>query len=87
MLSSVLRSETAVQVNVQIMRAFVRLREMAITQTRLAHELDKLRSRVDVHDASINAVMEVIGDLLGQPDRSRKRIGFTLDEGDPGSGA
>ncbi len=47
-LSSVLRSETAFQVNVRIMRAFVRLREMAITQTRLAQELEKLRGRVDV---------------------------------------
>ncbi len=87
MLSSVLRSETAAQVNVQIMRAFVRLREMAITQTRLAQELEKLRGRVDVHDASINAVMEVIGNLLGKPDRSRKRIGFKLEESKPGQKA
>ena len=84
MLSSVLRSETAVQVNVQIMRAFVRLREMAITQTRLAQELEKLRGRVDVHDASINAVMEVIGNLLGRPEKNRKRIGFKLEDRDAG---
>ncbi len=58
MLSSVPRSDRAVQVNVQVMRAFVRFREMAIPQTRLAQELDKLRSRVEVHDASIDAVME-----------------------------
>jgi len=87
MMATVLNTPAAVAASVYVVRSFVRLREMAITQTRLAHELDKLRSRVDVHDASINAVMEVIGDLLGQPDRSRKRIGFTLDEGDPGSGA
>ncbi len=46
--SSVLRSETAVQVNVQIMRAFVRLRELAFTHGRLAQELERLRGRVDV---------------------------------------
>jgi len=60
---------------------------LPLYQTRLAHELEKLHSRVDLHDASINAVMEVIGDLLGQPERRRKRIGFKPEDGEPGLGA
>jgi len=78
MLSSVLRSREAVQVNIVIMRAFIRVREMAITQFRLARELEKLRDRVDVHDASINAVMDVLGQLLNPQPKESKRIGFRL---------
>lgn len=79
MLSSVLRSDRAVQVNIHIMRAFVRMREMAITHSRLARELEKLRDRVDVHDESINAIMEVLNRLLNPPAGEPKRIGFTTD--------
>ncbi len=83
MLSSVLRSKTAIQVNLQIIRAFVRLREMAVTQVRLAQELERLRSRVDVHDASLDAVMQVIGTLLNRPEPRPRRIGFST--GGPGT--
>jgi len=77
MLSSVLRSERAVQVNILIMRAFVRIREMAVTQSRLARELEKLSDRVGVHDESINAIMEVLNRLLSPPATAPRRIGFT----------
>ncbi len=87
MVANVLNSPRANEVSVYVVRAFLRLRELAITQTRLAQELEKLRGRVDVHDASINAVMEVIGNLLGKPDRNRKRFGFKLEESKPGQKA
>ena len=87
MMATVLNTPAAAAASVYVVRAFVRLREMAITQTRLAQELEKLRGRVDVHDASINAVMEVIGNLLGRPEKNRKRIGFKLEENEPGPGA
>jgi len=80
MLSSVLRSEKAVQVNILIMRAFVRIREMAVTQSRLARELEKLSDRVDVHDESINAIMEVLNRLLTPPASEPRRIGFRTSE-------
>lgn len=80
MLSSVLRSEKAVQINILIMRAFVRMREMAVTHSRVAAELEKLRDRVDVHDASISSIMEVLTGLLGVPERETRRIGFGTEQ-------
>jgi len=76
MVASVLNSPRAVEVSVFVVRAFVRLREMALTHVRIARELEKLRDRVDVHDASITAVMDLLGQLLNPPARASKRIGF-----------
>jgi hypothetical protein len=74
MLSSVLRSERAVQVNVEIMRTFVRLRQMAITHADLARRLDELESR---YDARFKAVFDVIRKLMEPPpENPRPRIGF-----------
>jgi hypothetical protein len=49
---------------------------MAVSHARIARELDKLRDRLDVHDASINAIMEVLGQLLNPPVSRQRRIGF-----------
>jgi hypothetical protein len=76
MVASVLNSHRAVEVSVFVVRAFVRLREMALTHVRIARELEKLRDRVDVHDASINAIMQMLDQLLNPPARTSKRIGF-----------
>jgi hypothetical protein len=74
MLSSVLRSERAVQVNVEIMRTFVRLRQMAITHADLARRLAELEAR---YDARFKAVFDVIRKLMEPPpENPRPRIGF-----------
>lgn len=74
MLSSVLRSQRAVKVNIEIMRTFVRLREMAITHADLARRLDGLESR---YDSQFKVVFEAIRQLM-EPSSSRPRpkIGF-----------
>ena len=81
MLSSVLRCRRAVQVNIEIMRAFVRLREALATHKALARKLAELERRVQVHDDEIEAIFEAIRQLMAPPETSRERIGFVVEEG------
>ena len=80
MLSSVLRSKRAIQVNVGIMRAFVRLREILSTHKELARRLDELEIRMDEYDENIVAVFEAIRQLMTPPEPQRKKIGFEVRE-------
>jgi hypothetical protein len=74
MLSSVLRSDRAVKVNIEIMRTFVRLRQMAITHRDLARRLDELESK---YDAQFKVVFDAIRKLMEPPpQRPRPRVGF-----------
>jgi hypothetical protein len=78
MLSSVLRSETAVRVNIEIMRAFVRLRRAAIVSSQVMALVEDLSKRVDLHDAVITDIVESIRQLVEGPGSARSRpIGFT----------
>ena len=80
MLSSVLRSPEAVEVNIAIMRAFVRLREALSGQDNLLRRLDELEGRVGAQDARFRAVFGAIRQLIdGDPVASRRRIGFEDD--------
>ena len=74
MLSSVLRSPQAVQANIAIMRAFVRLREMIVSHRDLSKRLDELESR---YDRQFKVVFDAIRQLM-MPERQapRRRIGF-----------
>jgi len=80
MLSSVLRSERAIQVNIAIMRVFVRLREMLAVHRELAVKLEQLEGRIEAHDEQIQAVFEAIRQLMRSPDTERKKIGFEVNE-------
>lgn len=71
MLSSVLRSRRAVQVNVEIMRTFVRLRQMLAAHAGLARKLDALEKR---YDAQFKAVFDAIRQLMAPPEPKRKRM-------------
>src|SRR5438105_5953005 len=73
MLSSVLRGQRAVQVNVAIMRTFVRLREMLSTHEDLRRKIDALEKR---YDARFQAVFETIRQMLETPIPAKKAIGF-----------
>jgi hypothetical protein len=75
--SSVLRSERAVQVNIEITRAFVRLREMIASHAELARRLDDLEQR---YDAKFNAIFEAIRQLMTPALPSRRRLGFPTRE-------
>jgi hypothetical protein len=77
MLSSVLKSGRAVQVNVEIMRAFVRLRDMIGHNRELARRLDALESK---YDRQFKVVFDAIRDLMAPPaPASKRRIGFVSD--------
>jgi len=76
MLSSVLRSERAVLVNIAIMRAFVSLREMAATYTNLARKLAELEGRCNTHDEHIRLVFDTLKKLIQDPAQRRRRFGF-----------
>lgn len=81
MLSSVLRSGRAIEINVAIMRAFVRLREALSATRELAAKLGELEGRVTGHDAHIQALFEAIRQLMTPPDPPPKQIGFHVKEG------
>lgn len=73
MLSSVLRSPRAVEVNVEIMRAFVRVREMVAGRADLVRRLDTLEQR---YDQQFRAVFDAIRALVAEEAKPRRRIGF-----------
>jgi len=77
MLSSVLKSERAIQVNVQIIRAFVRLREMLATHKDLAQKLEALEKK---YDAQFKIVFDVIRQLMADSEPKDKKIGFHARE-------
>jgi len=73
MLSSVLRSPRAVQVNIEIMRAFVRLRQMLQANVDLAKKLAALENK---YDARFRVVFDAIRELMTPPQKPRRKIGF-----------
>jgi hypothetical protein len=73
MLSSVLRSARAVQVNIAIMRTFVRLREMLLSNADLARKLSALEKK---YDAQFKVVFDAIRELMTPPEKPKRRIGF-----------
>lgn len=81
MLSSVLNSERAIEVNIAIMRVFVKIREMIATNKELAHKLNQLERKYEKHDEEIKLIFDAIRQLMIPPGPKRKRIGF-LREGE-----
>jgi hypothetical protein len=86
MLSSVLNSERAIAVNIEIMRTFARMREPIPSSKVLAKRFDQLEARLDKklakHDNAITAILSAIRELMNPPPPKRRPIGFTanLDE-------
>ncbi|MHB8815812.1 MAG: ORF6N domain-containing protein [Steroidobacteraceae bacterium] len=83
MLSSVLGSERAIAVNIEIMRAFVRMRELLASNKELAHRINELEARIEkklaTHDEAIAAILSAIRQLMNAPPPKRRPIGFTAD--------
>jgi hypothetical protein len=79
MLSSVLNSERAVQVNIEIMRTFVRLRRLLASHSELARKLDALEKK---YDTQFKIVFDAIRQLMAppEPETPKKRIGFLVEE-------
>jgi len=80
MLSSVLRSERAVRVNIAIMRAFVGLRRLLATNEVLARKLAELERRLEGHDQAIRSLFDAIRELAAPPAKPRREIGFHVKE-------
>ena len=76
MLSSVLNSERAIKVNIQIMRAFVKLKELLLTHKDLAIKLESLERKYADHDEKIQKIFEAIRQLMVPPEEPKRRIGF-----------
>jgi hypothetical protein len=77
MLSSVLNSKRAIQVNIQIMLTFTKLREMMMTHMELRKKIEEMEKKYD-HQFAI--VFEAIKKLLEPPEKPKRRIGFILDK-------
>jgi len=80
MLSSVLNSDRAMTINIAIMRAFVRLRQILETNRELAKKFSELERRVGRHDEEIAAILEAIRQLTDPPEKPRREIGFHVRE-------
>ncbi|MGA7949590.1 MAG: ORF6N domain-containing protein [Thiobacillaceae bacterium] len=76
MLSSVLKSPRAIAVNIEVMRAFVRLREMLSSNKELAAKLNELERKLTSHDQAIAGILNAIRELMKPPEASRRPIGF-----------
>lgn len=76
MLSSVLRSKRAVAVNIEIMRAFVKLRQLLATHEDLARKLAALEKKYDSH---FKIVFDAIRQLMAPPEKPKRKIGFTAE--------
>lgn len=80
MLSSVLCSERAVQVNVAIMRAFVSLRRMLASSQTLSRKPAQLERRLEGHAEAIKSLFDAIRELMTPPEEPRREIGFHMKE-------
>lgn len=76
MLSSVLKSERAIEVNILIIRAFVKLREIISTHKKVEEKLKELESKLKEHDDQIVQIIQVINQLIAPPKLPKRKIGF-----------
>jgi len=77
MLSSVLKSDRAIQVNIQIMRTFTKLRQMLSTNAELKQKVEAMEKK---YDEQFQIVFEAIKQLLSEEDKPKKKIGYTVKE-------
>jgi hypothetical protein len=81
MLSGILNSDKAINMNIAIMRAFVEIRRLALKQNDLKEQLDEIRQRIGEHDMQLSSIYDAIENLLDEKAAQRKwgereRIGF-----------
>lgn len=79
MLATALNSETAIQANIAIMRAFVKLRAALATHKEFAYKLEQLESKFEKYDEEIGAIFEAIRQLMAEPEPKEKKIGFVKE--------
>jgi len=79
MLSSILKSERAIEVNILIMRAFVKLRELISTHIKVEDKLKELENKLKELDVHIIQIIQVINQLISPQTTSKKKIGFSIE--------
>jgi hypothetical protein len=82
MLSSVLRSKTAIAVNIEIMRAFVELRRVASSYTAIETRLEQIERGMGEHDEQLEQIFGALRQLIAPPPSTKRPIGFRVREGD-----
>lgn len=80
MLSSVLKSSRAIAVNVEIMRTFVRMRELLASNKELAQKLAELERKISTHDRAIVGILKTIHELMNPPQPVKRPIGFVYPQ-------
>lgn len=83
MLSSVLNSKQAIEVNIQIMRIFTKIRQMLVDNTEIRLEVEKIKNKLESQDKNMEIVFKYLDELLEKSDKPsppRKRIGFKPDD-------
>jgi hypothetical protein len=76
MLSSVLKSETAIHVNIRIIRVFTKMRELLLTHKDILLQLEKIEKKLSGHDEDIQLIFKYLKQLLNPPQPPRRKIGF-----------
>lgn len=79
-LSGVLNSPRAVLINIEIMRAFVRLRQFLTSQDKIARKLEELEMQIQTQDEDIKNIFTAIHQLMSPPERPKRQIGFRVKE-------
>jgi hypothetical protein len=80
MLSSILKSKKAREINISIMRAFVALRKMVLSNTEIRLEVEKIKKKVDNQDKNIEVIFRYFDELLEQKEKPRKEIGYKISK-------
>ena len=76
MLSSVLNSETAIRVNIQIIRVFTKMRELLLTHKDILLQLEKMEKKLTGHDEDLQLIFQYLKQLLNPPQLPRNKVGF-----------
>ena len=79
MAATILSSARAVEMSLYVVRAFVQLRELLVSNAELARRLDQLERQLQGHNAAITAILSAIRELMNPPEGKRRGIGFTAD--------
>ncbi|WP_153797603.1 ORF6N domain-containing protein [Foetidibacter luteolus] len=76
MLSSVLRSDTAIQVNIQIIRVFTKMKQLILENKEILLQIEKIEKKLTDHDEDLKAIFSILKKLINKPERKRNPIGF-----------
>ena len=87
MLSSVLNSDRAIQINIHIIKTFVKMKEMILSNTELRLMIDKIEKRLDKHDLkfeekerNMQAIIELLKEYIIQEEQPKRKIGFQVED-------